>query len=118
MFDWAEYYGLAKNWFRHPEEAYQRSAVSRAYYAGFCIARNRLIQEGENIPESGEAHLVVWNTFGTSPDPKRLFISENGDRLRRLRGRADYVDQIHNLPRFVSTAEKHADDLLKYLRSL
>lgn len=118
MFDWAEYYTLAKELFDRPEESCKRSAISRAYYAGFCTARNRLRQDGEPIPATGEAHAAVWNTFGESAEPRRLFIAENGNRLRRLRGRADYDDHIQNLSGIARQAEKYADDLLVHLASL
>jgi len=44
-FDWEQYYDLAEWLLKHPgtaapQEASLRSAVSRAYYAAFCPARN------------------------------------------------------------------------------
>ena len=41
-FDWEEYFNLAKELAGTTEEAKLRSAVSRAYYSAFCLARNYL----------------------------------------------------------------------------
>ncbi|MEG4171823.1 MULTISPECIES: hypothetical protein [unclassified Microcoleus] len=41
-FDWEEYFNLAKELAETTEEAKLRSAVSRAYYSVFCLARNYL----------------------------------------------------------------------------
>ena len=41
-FDWLEYFNLAKELAETSKEAELRSAVSRAYYSAFCLARNYL----------------------------------------------------------------------------
>ena len=41
-FDWEEYFNLAQELAGTNEEAKLRSAVSRAYYSAFCLARNYL----------------------------------------------------------------------------
>ena len=49
MFDWADYLTLAQELAtRRSDEAALRPAVSRAYYAAFCQARNVLRREGVN----------------------------------------------------------------------
>ena len=60
-FDWSEYLNLAQELAGRPtslsnEEARLRSAISRAYYAAFCKARNHL-RDNENLlisPPKGE----------------------------------------------------------------
>lgn len=52
VFDWAQYLTLAEDLREGRgstvnEEARLRSAVSRAYYTAFCLARDLLIDEGE-----------------------------------------------------------------------
>ena len=44
-FDWTEYLTLAQELVQREEEACLRSAISRAYYAAFGKARERLEQE-------------------------------------------------------------------------
>ena len=41
-FDWSEYFNLAQELAGTSEEAKLQSAVSRAYYSVFCLARNYL----------------------------------------------------------------------------
>ncbi|GAB4409013.1 MAG: hypothetical protein Kow00106_02350 [Anaerolineae bacterium] len=118
MFDWSEYYLLAKSLAGQDDEASQRSAVSRAYYAAFCSARNQLRQEGESIPNTGKAHEVVWDHYQNNPEKRRRQIGQQGKRLRRKRNRADYDDEIVNLDHVVRDAMETADSLLSLLRSL
>jgi hypothetical protein len=51
-FDWKLYVQLAVDFYRSEalKEAYFRSAISRAYYGVFCIARNFLKSKGKTIP--------------------------------------------------------------------
>ena len=72
---------------RNGDEASRRSAVSRAYYASFLHARERLTSTGRIVAtRTGRDHQRVIGAI-------RLVDSASGnmlDRLRRLRTRADY----------------------------
>jgi len=119
MFDWFEYFDLARNLARQDNnETSQRSAVSRAYYAIFCSARNRLLWEGESIPKTGEAHRIVWDQFEKSAEKGRRKIAQDGRRLRRKRTKVDYDDEVVNLGYLVQDAMETADKLILLLRSL
>jgi len=119
VFDWTQYLVLAEELAMHSnDEASLRSAVSRAYYAAFCTARNRLLQEGEEIPTTGEAHATVWTKYRKSVQKHRKDIGTTGDRLRRSRNKADYDDEFPDISEKVEQALVNARYLLDSLGGL
>lgn len=119
MFDWFDYFDLAQELLQHDGEAYQRSAVSRAYYAVYCNARNRLQLGGEYAPQKDETeHTHVWNTFGRGPEPERIKIGELGHRLRERRNMVDYDNCIDRLSDVVDDAMIKASRLKEVLERL
>lgn len=118
-FDWAEHLVLAEELAgRSTNEASLRSAVSRAYYAAFCTARNRLLREGEDIPKTGEAHITVWTRYRESDRKDRRDIGITGDRLRRTRNKADYDDDLSDISPMVQDTVVKARHLLDSLGDL
>lgn len=101
-FDWSQYFNLARELAGQTtppagQEARLRSALSRAYYAVFCLARNHLRdREGLSIPRD-RVHSYVIDHFKTSADPARSQLGHDLDRLRWDRNKADYHD---DLPKF------------------
>ncbi|KPJ64922.1 hypothetical protein AMJ44_11920 [candidate division WOR-1 bacterium DG_54_3] len=97
-FNWCAYLDLAEELagkaVLSSQEARFRSAVSRAYYGVFCLARNHLKKQGCPIPETGEAHKIVPKIFRDKKDRLCKRISSHLDRLRRDRRDADYEDQF------------------------
>jgi len=82
-----------------PEEASLRTAISRAYYAAFRVARNFGRDRGEFTPtETGRDHWLVMNCFRSSPDRIRRKIGLNLDRLYDNRTSADYDDTLAGRP--------------------
>ena len=97
MFDWADYLTLAQELAtRSSDEAALRSAVSRAYYAAFCQARNVLRRDGVNTDDL-RSHWSLWNIYRDDPDPVRQIIGEDGNRIRGYRSQADYSDEFPGL---------------------
>jgi len=102
-FDWSEYFNLAQELIGKTatpagQEARQRSALSRAYYAAFCQARNHLRdEEGHSYPAGGQVHTYVCNQFRNSPDPTRKQIGHDLNRLRIDRNKVDYDDLVPGL---------------------
>jgi uncharacterized protein (UPF0332 family) len=103
-FDWSEYLYLAQELAgeaQNPvtDEARFRAAISRAYYAAFCNARNHLRDEdGDNaIPKEG-VHSYVRRQFQKSSDRRRRKIGADLNRLLTDRQQADYEDSVMNLP--------------------
>ncbi|WP_246277040.1 HEPN domain-containing protein [Microcoleus asticus] len=106
-------------------EAKLRSAISRAYYSTFCLARNylrdiekdpRLFRKNRDINE----HQYVAKEFIDHPTKmkNRVKIGENLSRLRELRNKADYEDTMFNLPREAKTALMLAQNIISALSNL
>ena len=119
VFDWAKYLVLAEELgTSRMNEAALRSAISRAYYATFCKARNYLRHEGVRIPNTGKAHKIVWDNFRNDIDQHRRSIGITGDRLRQSRNKADYEDEFPNVTKVVQDSISKAKRLLETLENL
>jgi len=63
MFDWSDYLELSRQLVGESgatiQEARQRCAISRAYYAAFCRARNYLVDHGATITETVDDHRLI-----------------------------------------------------------
>lgn len=110
MFDWREYYELARMLAGCDDEACERSAISRAYYAAFCGARNA-IAGSIPIKDDHTAHSLVWRCYSMGEHRYRR-IGQNGDRLKGLRRAADYDNQIKGLKETTKFAIKLAGSVL------
>lgn len=85
-FDPENYCDLAYELFRNPaaaEQAYFRSAISRAYYGAFLRARDKagITTKGANVHEETANYYLVRNCAA---------ISNRLNELRVLRNKADY----------------------------
>lgn len=105
-FNWHDYFDLANELAHKPthlsssEEARLRSAISRAYYSSFILARNFLIDiERRKIKKDATAHAVVAEVFLNDPnyDPRRLRIGIDLPVMKDIRNRADYDNNFSNL---------------------
>jgi len=103
-FDWSEYLYLAQeNADIRPDKSYSveaklRVAISRAYYAAFCQARNYLIDNSSFVALSDqETHWDIIYKFLHSSDGSRRRIGLELSRLRNSRNQADYDDVYPNL---------------------
>lgn len=117
-FDWADYTKLADSLRRQPDEASQRTAISRLYYSTLHQARVYLESEGLLLSQMGPGtHRQVWDEFkrkGRSHQP----IGTHGQRLQVNRVRADYDNQIGNLAELVEESFTVATKLLAYLQQV
>lgn len=86
-FDWEDYVYLAEDLLSQPEESYLRSAISRAYYGVFCIARNR---KGYKEFAGSNVHWRVINEYKNSSDRNERNVGRVLDKLRKSRNDADY----------------------------
>jgi uncharacterized protein (UPF0332 family) len=123
-FEWNHYLDLAYDLTTSEnaninQEAAQRCAISRAYYAVFCKSRNYLrdIDNEVNL-NSSSVHLLVSQKFEKSKDKTRKRIGINLSRLRQLRNKADYQDSFRNLENNVNIALKTADLIFVDLNEL
>ncbi len=108
-FNWIEFLTLAENLVGNPvtpnQEAKLRCAISRAYFGAYCRVRNFLRDiEGETFPRTAEAHQKVCEILDKSSDIRRKQISQNLQRLRLDRNKADYKDTFTGLSRSSSAA--------------
>jgi len=122
MFDWPEYQVLAQELvqgglIRSRLEARLRSAISRSYYATFCVARNQLCREGIHIPRR-DTHKFVWGEFKKSTELQRKKIGVNGSRLAKDRAKADYDDAFPGLNKQVFIDLDLAQQILAVLSNL
>lgn len=92
MFDGSDFLALAENLLsqRAGDEAAERSAISRAYYAAFLKAREYLDRQGPAVPRNGAAHTVVWNRLLTGQGSVSKSVGQDGKRLKAWRRSADY----------------------------
>lgn len=76
-------------------EAQQRSAISRAYYAAFNLARAYLEAEGYGpYPADASAHGEVKRAFNRTEDQVRKSIGQRLDSLRESRNSSDYSSVV------------------------
>ena len=101
-FDWSDYLTLANELAPRPidrttAEAKLRSAISRAYYANHCKARNYLRDHEDLATPREYVHRFVIEQFSSSPDRNRRDIGKDLNRLKIDRIKADYDDEFSGL---------------------
>src|SRR5208337_4398264 len=89
---------LARNLAALPTEVAWRSALSRAYYAAFHVARDLLESMGFAVPKADAAHKHLAWRLGNCGAPQVEDAGRKLDILRGDRNSADY-DMRHPLPR-------------------
>jgi uncharacterized protein (UPF0332 family) len=124
MFDWYQYLVLAEYLYDNRDtlpdrEACLRAAISKAYYAAFCSARNYARDfDRLDLDESAQDHGSVKKHYIRAPDPKNRQVGNFLDRLRDLRNQADYsdtVDRLEDLAKVAISQSKQVHTLLKQI---
>jgi uncharacterized protein (UPF0332 family) len=95
VIDARDFLAQAERWIQETDEAHWRSAVSRAYYAAFHVARDLFRDLGFQVPRAGIAHAYLSMRLSNSGD---ITIQAAGSDLNRLltgRNQADY--DIHRM---------------------
>lgn len=90
------------------DEARQRAAISRAYYAVLMSCRDYLIEQGESPPKTTEVHSWVAARI------RSRISAEVAGELERLRHRRNAADYDTQWP-FGNLGEA-ADDAVTYAR--
>jgi uncharacterized protein (UPF0332 family) len=118
-FAWQEYLQLAQLLQTQPspnisQEAFYRCAISRAYYAAFCHARN-YARDRHNLTLSYTAddHSLVRRHFRAR---KERGIVPKLDDLRQWRNLCDYEDSIQNLDTLLVSAMSEANKVIAILK--
>lgn len=127
-FNWTEYYNYADQILNGTaatvsREAIERCAISRAYYAAFCIARNYVCDKKKELPnkKSKTIHQDVINRFKIDPVPtggdvtRRRSIGKNLRILRTYRNKADYDNTVSGLAGIATTSILTADSIIQDL---
>jgi len=115
-FDWREFLGLARELTGrtgpgYSTEAADRTAVSRAYYAAFCWARN-YAESRLGFRQTGGAqdHTSLRKHLKRQGKPQ---VASRLNRLRIWRNDCDYDDQVPNISSLVKSALKTADKVIQ-----
>jgi uncharacterized protein (UPF0332 family) len=118
-FDWRRFFDLAERLGQEvDDEAALRSAISRAYYAVFALARRRLREQG-CLPVGRDPHLRVWGTYRDAGSQVCRRIGDLGFNLLDQRKRADYEDWIgKHAASEAARALDHAREILDLLDRL
>jgi len=118
-FEWREYFDLARFLARgggsdYTHEAAHRSAVSRAYYAAFCHARNYARDRHHFFPTTTpKDHERVRTHFRKQG---RADIARHLETLRQWRNRCDYNDAVFNIAGLLHSAITQAQKILDGLK--
>jgi uncharacterized protein (UPF0332 family) len=113
--DFRDYLRLAAVLANGPGEAEWRSAVSRAYYAAFHVARRLLTSMGFRVPQADRAHAHLWLRLANSGHSDVQIAATRLNDLRRERNRADYDE---GRPMRQATAAKHVQTAEEVVRVL
>jgi hypothetical protein len=103
-FDWKDYVDLSRflqQQAPHAEnqEAFFRTAISRAYYAAFCHVRNHEHRQSGFTPRNdGDDHGRLREHLKKG---KMAGIGKRLQRLREWRNECDYLDQLNFDPQSV-----------------
>ncbi|MBI2875672.1 MAG: hypothetical protein HYY20_02185 [Candidatus Tectomicrobia bacterium] len=101
-FAWVEYLSVAEALVRQrgtlaDVEACCRAAISRAYYAAYCAARNHARDvEGLVLTQTGDDHRQCLRHYRQAADVAHQELGELLFRLRRHRTQADYADTMQD----------------------
>lgn len=116
-FDWNEFRQLAEQLKQSENEASQRTAISRIYYADYHQAKLYLENEGFIFRQFESSHRQIWDEF---KDKGRTFaaIGNTGDRLRANRVKADYIAEIEDIDFLVQRSFELAENALAYLQQI
>jgi uncharacterized protein (UPF0332 family) len=74
-------------------EAEWRSAISRAYYAAFHVARLLLLDLSFRVPQADRAHGYLWFRLSNSGHTDTMTAGRHFGQLRSRRNTADYDDR-------------------------
>lgn len=88
--NWHDFLPIASRLAAETTEADWRTAVSRAYYAAFHVARRLLADLRFTVPRADRAHQYLVFRLSNSGEASVEQAGRDLDTLRRLRNRADY----------------------------
>ena len=93
-FPWRQFVAVARGLASESGEEYYRSAVSRAYYAAYGVAWDRLSRSDQDSIRNKRGvskHEAVWQLYDRDYNADNDSIGEMGADLKAERQIADYV---------------------------
>lgn len=131
-FDWTDYLNLAKTLETDAKnhnplgEAQMRSAISRAYYSAFNIAKDYLISIGKRFNGGAEVHRDIQIIFEDlsqqeSDKNKKRNLAEISNELgilRSSRNKADYDKNVSGIDKKGEAAVIRAEKVYNLVRLL
>jgi uncharacterized protein (UPF0332 family) len=124
-FDWSKFLELAKYLANNSEnlsneEACFRSAVSRAYYAAFCITRKYIQKTDGKEIRGGDAHKKVREHLQKSGNKIKKKVANQLEAIHFNRKKADYDDKIdRETPRSLAFKTlKFAETIMNEIKEL
>jgi hypothetical protein len=119
MFEWTDFIDLADRLKESADEAYLRTAVSRAYYGALHVGASYLRKRGHVIPQTADIHSYVpEHLSGSGARTAERNAAVVLGRLRVERGRADYrAAPIGRLADVARMAVQNARTVVKSLSS-
>jgi|YelNatPaOPRAMG01_1025707.scaffolds.fasta_scaffold26835_2 uncharacterized protein (UPF0332 family) len=126
MFEWEQYFLFAEKIINVEfisdhmdlEEACLRSAISRFYYAVFCISRNYIRDFLKKTIPNKDSHKFVREEFINSSEKNKQKIGEYLKQLSKKRKDADYEDNIKIDRNAVLYCMNQANEALKLLKNI
>jgi hypothetical protein len=116
-FDWSQYFALANELAARPEESCLRTAIGRAYYYVFHLARQRIMENQFPIIPGTDSHKQIWEKFDNSADVACKKLYSLAKVLKEKRQRADYESAYprleDDLPVILDAAKRFAETLVK-----
>jgi uncharacterized protein (UPF0332 family) len=113
-----QFLDVADDLSRGLREAEWRSAVSRAYYAAFHVARSLFEACGFRVPIADQAHSYLWLRLSNSGHPDVDEIGANFAHLRRVRNWADYDLHRPLTQQMALSSVSRASDIIKLLDTI
>jgi len=111
-FDWNDFLSLAEELAQRVDNAARRSAISRAYYSAFNQAYARAEATAGPRPNDQPFHSWCWRTYTSTQDARCRRIGIEGERIKRLRVKADY-DRSDN-PRIEDEVRRALEEARRY----
>lgn len=110
MMDVHEFLEVAWSLLEGHREAEWRSAVSRAYYSAFPVARQLLNHCGFAVPRADQAHAYLWLRLSNAGHPDVQNAGAQLSFLRHERNQADYdVDRSLDQTSAIDRVQMGAD---------
>ncbi len=123
-FEWSDYLKLANKLHlcsskSELKEAFLRTAISRAYYAAYCLAKNYISKIETNIVSNNvSAHAEVQAFFKNDKTNRtHLKVGTKLERLRKNRNKADYAYKMSEIEKTTLFSIEEAQFILDFLNN-